>query len=46
MPTAFEIGMTVQFMGWVVVQIMIGTMAFPNSRLYHYLYAEDEFFNN
>ena len=44
MPTPFEIGMSVLLVGWLAVHAMIAVLAFPNSRLYHYLYAGDEFF--
>lgn len=44
MPTAFEIGMSIQLVGWIAVQVMVVTLGFPNSRLYHYLYDGDELF--
>lgn len=44
MPTPFEIGMSIQFVGWIAAQVMIVALGFPNSRLYHYLYDSDELF--
>ena len=46
MPTAFEIGMSIQFVGWIAAHVMVIALGFPKSRLYHYLYDGDELFTN